>query len=384
MLVVLSVLTSCRIRSRFAMPVLLGVVLAVYGYACTSSASQLLRLNLVSVEKYNQVLLLEAVINRSECFFMLDTGYAGAPVLSTTYLALPPSKYGEMVHKYADIVNTLRTAPPSEDDRFGAVGRFIQQAGCYDFTSGCMMRLMSIGDTTQKQSDMLMCPMLELKNTAGHYVSPRRRGKAHADVFVTNALPSSVHILTCDYLLHSAPCLISISRGTLELSMPTPRYLLLKATYISVPAQMSGGAFVVPITVGGVVYRCTVDTGAPGPICLGASAASRLKSCSLASQSLSQVGVNGENVCSDMLYSHVEFCGYGFDKALVFANGNDLEQVDGYVGLAFLRAFDMLLAPNAISFQRNGLKMLDIEDFRDASNARPCPNSKLKCRASAV
>ena len=273
----------------------------------------------------------------------------------------------------------------SVNDQHAAIDGFIQKSGCFAYTSGCTMRLMGIGATQEQQADMLMCPTLRLRGRGGGFVSPKHiASRAHADVFVTHSLPSSVHILTCDFLLHSAPCLIDFSGLRLSLSMPTGATLLAQRASHMHPLEQSGGAFVINIEVGGEMFRCTMDTGAPGAVCLGAPAAKRLRHCArgAGARAIRQSGVNGENVCSEVLSSTVRFAGEEFADVPILANSHAVEMVDGYVGLGFLRGFNILIAPTGIGFKRNRLPLQAMSAYDTVAHVGGC-SLQLRCDESA-
>mmetsp|Transcript_37752 Transcript_37752/g.121361 ORF Transcript_37752/g.121361 Transcript_37752/m.121361 type:complete len:164 (+) Transcript_37752:347-838(+) len=111
---------------------------------------------------------------------------------------------------------------------------------------------------------MLLCPGLELRGAAhGRYVCPKAsRRLPQADVLMTNHEMSSPHILTLDYLMHQAPCLVSPSRGVLRLGLGSVEFLAEASRHRSVSCVLHGGAFVCEVRLDGVPFRCTVDTGA--------------------------------------------------------------------------------------------------------------------------
>lgn len=221
---------------------------------------------------------------------------------------------------------------------------------------------------------MLLCPMLQIKNWRGAYLGAKGHSGPKADVFVTHSLPSSVHILTCDFLLHHAPSALWMGRQSLELDIQPVRALLLSRRFHRMPIDMSGGAFVVPIRVGGAIMRCTVDTGAPASLSIGYDALARIGHCrrSTPNSVLRQTGVNNEKICSELLQIDVDFCGKTFKDCVVFANSMAVEQVDGYVGMGFLRAFDMMFASEGIAFSPSGLRVKTVQDYASVTSKGKC------------
>lgn len=342
------------------------------------------RAHLIAIDVVNETLVLEGELSGDSMLFMLDTGYAGPPVLSASYLAICNKCKGTVEKQYHRAVELLE-AGVSEDSQNEAIDSFLRRSGCLAYTSGCTMRLMSIGTTHEQQADMFMCNMLKLTTTYNGLATPKRASSdAHADVFVTNPLPTSVHIITCDFLLHSSPALISPSRQLLHLNMSVAEEVFERTRMTLHPLSMSGGSFVVAIHLGGEKFRCTVDTGAPGPVCLSSAASARLRSCERNvgdTRVLRQAGVNGEQVCSELISTSMSFCGKVFEHVPVFVNDSDTEQVDGYIGMGVLRAFDILISPSGIGFARGTLPMRTLDEYRTAAVPGKCDGVRLGCGA---
>ena len=336
------------------------------------------KLNLVDSDGMNEVILLNARVNGRSFLFMLDTGYAGPPVLSRSYLAISDPTHLNVKSRYKTILKRLLSV--KEEDEHAAVNEYMNRGGCFPFTSGCTMRLMGIGSTQEQQADMLMCPMLHLENVVYGMHPPKTQTNVRADVFVTNSLKHSVHIITCDLLLHHSPCMLDLGKQRLELDMSFTRYLSVKPSFYTMSAVFSGGAYVVPIVIGsGDIIRCTVDTGSPGSICIGANAASRLQQCQATDRkSLQQNGVNGEVVCSELIEASVGFADRRY-KVPILINSMPTDQVDGYIGMGFLRAFDILMTTTEIGFRLNGISMKSIGDFKSHASLRGCGRETLPC-----
>ena len=316
-----------------------------------------------------EVLLLLSNMNGKNVFWQIDTGYAGPPVLSTTYLSfLDRSSHGTTESDYHEVLRRLQRKETRER-RMHASDTFAYSHRCVAYTSGCTMRLMGIASTVEQQADMFMCGMLEFESVQGGMVAPKlARSPAlggQADVLVTNPLPSSVHILTSDYLFQIAPCCMHMQDERLEYLLSPARVVELRASFAfsRERLQLVGGSLAVPIRVGGRQFRVTVDTGAPGSICLGRRAQGRF-TCLQRGGSVHQVGVNAESVCSSIVTADVDFFGHHVESAVVFVNDLDVEHTDGYVGLGFLRGFDLMLAPPHVGFRPSGLSVRRLSEYR--------------------
>ena len=97
---------------------------------------------------------------------MIDTGYAGPPVLSACYLAVNDPTQDDVDQRFRKITQRL-DAGVTTDRQHRAIDEFINARGCLAYTSGCTMRLMGIGSTQEQQADMLMCDMLEMRTNLG-------------------------------------------------------------------------------------------------------------------------------------------------------------------------------------------------------------------------
>ena len=312
--------------------------------------------------------------------FLVDTGYAGPPVLSTSYLAIEENPLltavGSVQTRYPKIIKAL-TKNVTASARDAAIESLLRQRQCLAFTSGCTMRLMSIGATEEQQADMLLCPSIMLATLAGGYAAPTQR-IVDADVVVSNPLPHSIHILTCDYLLHASPVLLDLEHGCLDMCLDATVTFAHKVGMTMHTAEMNGGAFVIPIELGGQIFRVTMDTGAPGPVTLGSKAASRLTACTSTKKALTQEGVNGEHVCSDIVIAEMRFAGVSANVP-VLINDHPVEGVDGYVGLGILRAVNILITHDEVGFLRNSNAMRDAETYMAAHNGASCAKSATAC-----
>ena len=89
--------------------------------------------------------------------------------------------------------------------------------------------------------------------------------------------------------------------------------------------------------------------------------------------------MNGENIFSEIIRTNVTFCGTVLRDAAVFVNDSDVEQVDGYVGLGVLRAFDMLLTQNGIGFAANRLEIRPFHTYVSVASSSTCDAVELPC-----
>ena len=268
----------------------------------------------------------------------------------------------------------------SDDARYLALTELIQSRKCLTFTSGCTMRLMGIGTVQEQQADMLLCGMLEMRTVYGTLSAPKRvAADVMGDVFVTHSLPNSVHILTIDYLRHAGPALLDLEALELRLNLNVDQELYFRARMHMFEPDMHGGAFVVPVALGGVTLRFTVDTGAPGPFSIDARSFKRIMQCTNTKQHTQQIGVNGEEVCSQVASVRANFAGMDAVVPVLVNDLNSDPEVDGYVGLGILRGFNILLSDHGIGFLRNSNAIHTVEHYTKYATMGACPGMVLPC-----
>lgn len=306
----------------------------------------------------NEALVVDTVLCGERALFQIDTGYAGAPVISKSYLSVQGKVSGNTIYEqYASSIKESKRT--SVDATHRALGGLLRSGVCRSYTSGCTMRLMGIGSISEMQSDMLLCPSLAMRNKQGVYQS--LGGRVDADVFMTHPLKGGVHILTCDYLLHRSPSVICPSEGTLWLGLSSGNKKQMEPSFKFHDAFFVGGSFAIMMTVGGSAMRVVVDTGATAPLSIGRKAAGRMKTCTTpqgGSYHLTQTGVNGERICSSAVSVRVTIGQIDVGNVDAFVNDDDVEGADAYAGLGMLRALDLWLEPTRVGVRRNKLQPL--------------------------
>ena len=283
---------------------------------------------------------------------MLDTGYAGPPVVNTSALAAEEDavrKLGsERRWNRLDVRRRAAYVYAGGNSRIASAVRFGKKSGCVLYTSGCTMRLMSIGSTNERRANLLLCPpaaAMPLGTDRLPVTSPHNA--IDAQVWVSNVLPHTPHIYTMDALRHDAPVLISAKKGKVQfLPRPLPRRWCAKHGFWPAHASLEAGSFMVPCTVGGVKGHFTVDTGYGGTAALSSVFAARIDAARMTctGQTLTQHGANGEAVsCKVCLLS------FGIADVNVtgpvpmLVNSTPVDAADGYIGMGILRMFDMVV-----------------------------------------
>ena len=346
-----------------------------------ASHSSKLRFHRVQSEAGGQGehLVLRGKLNGKSCIWLLDTGFAGPPVLSMSYLAYlakNDAKHADIAKEYHEVARRIRSIKPSQ--RTKVMTDFMQTGQCDAYTSGCSMRLMGISSIVEQQADLLLCsPILfQSADDPSTYLSPRQTtGNAAGDVCVTNVLPHTPHILTTDWLFHCSPIVLRMEDEVMEVGVDKAA----SSAFHKQPLRLMGGAVLIDMVVGGTQTTVTMDTGAPGGISLGKHMIRKLK-CTSGELSISQIGVNNETICSTLVNANVSFCGSEYEDVCVFLNDSKVHQTDGYVGMGFLRAFDIYISKTNVGFSRNGLPWRTTKDYAsDRSVSNWACNEKRVC-----
>lgn len=274
--------------------------------------------------------------------YLVDTAFSGAPVVSLSYAAhlksTPSLRHMAPREQHRRVA---RLPKPREEQMDAALRELIVKSRSRVFTSGCTMRLASIGEITESHSDMILAGALR---TGGLMM----RG---GDVFVTNELAGSVNVLTSDFLYHRAPVLVAPAKGKIVFRAAAWRRYGFRIERTTLVA----GAPSVAVVVGGVSRQLILDTGASSCVCLNPG----IRFHGLPSdQKVVQRGVNGERVCGAVSVADVEIAGFRLPSVQVVQNTAALPHADGYVGLGVLRAFDLLVSFDYVGFKRSGLPVL--------------------------
>lgn len=294
-----------------------------------------------------QNLYLNARIGDVDTIFLIDTGFAGPPVINTHYITQAFFEKGRYsVIERAKMVDRKQFTPGHD----AAVSKFISQTGARDYTAGCRVNLTGISSSYQRHSDLLLVPTIAFMSTTGQFSTP---GADRGDVCVTNVMKNTPHVLTTDYIVHNSPCLISVSDGVVEWRMSLSRVASVRPFFTFVQTEWFGGAMVCDIVVGAASMRCVVDTGSEMCVTLGKNSLSKIKSHKKSGRSVTQSGVSGQRTCSDVILADVRFGGTTSRDCFVTVNSSDLPQVDGYMGMGLLRCYDLLLADHQLFVRRN-------------------------------
>lgn len=325
------------------------------------------RFSLVTDTQGNESIVFDASLAGRSSLFLLDTAYAGAPVVSTSFLAVQDKcTVGSVQERFRTALRLMS----SIDSNTRVTSVETLSTACRGFTSGCTMRLMGIGETVENQSDMLLCPAVALD---GH---TRTFDDIDADVLVTNPLMGSPHILTVDYLLHRAPCVIRPREGCVHFRLTIGQEMIMRPTFEFHETRMIGGAFAIPVDVGGARLVVVVDTGAATTISISSKAVDRLRTCETAAsvRRVTQVGVNGERVCSNIVRAPVTIGGHSLGVLDIMANTSAVQGADGYMGMGVLRAFDLWLEHNRLGTRPSGLEARQTVTH---TTAGACPGAPL-------
>lgn len=313
----------------------------------------------------NIAFVCEAEIGGHSTLFILDSGFAGMPVLSLPVLAVESGER-QLVDEHMSIAARAMATTLRRQD--AALDALVRKKGCCAFSGGCTQTLMGIGANTTTTSDTVLAPPILLRTTEDTLVGGRFcSGRPNADVLSTTRM-ATPHILTLDYLRQSAPVLVAPRQGVLRLSLRPDEMRAALPGFRTVSTSMSGGSFVTKLRVGGAEITATVDTGAAVYVALGPTAAARVRSCDASDPlHVTQHGVSGEVVCSTVLRTTVDMGGLITTECPVYVNSIDLGDVDGYVGAALLEAYELLILERELRIRPVGdvdVHLLDTSHVR--------------------
>jgi predicted aspartyl protease len=337
---------------------------------------------LVTDSHQNESLVLQASLNGVDVLFMLDTAYAGPPVLSTSYLSLllhmkqqgtyRRLRSSPLTSQYEEVTRSLKTGSNGHGGYQGvtkeeAVRSFMAESRSRAYTSGCTMRLMGIGETAEAQADMILCDNVLMGGASPHF----------SEVFVTHRLPLSINILTMDFLFHRSPSVIRPRLGTVTFYAKIP---LREFSFTN--SHLLGGSVCVNMDVGGAVLRIILDTGATACLSLSPSAVPRVSQCELpkVNQTIHQIGVNGERVCSQAFQANIKLAGIEIQNVQVLSNSTEVEGADGYAGIGLLRSFNMCFTHTTVGFSASGLPPKGFSSLSQGSCQKAILPSSCKAR----
>ena len=166
--------------------------------------------------------------------------------------------------------------------------------------------------------------------------------------------------------------MLYLKSGFMTLAMGSTEFLYERAQCTHISSETIGGAYVCSINISGVNVRCTVDTGASTTICVGAPVLKRLQNYKMTNEHIEQVGINAEVICSDIVRCDVEFANMSFHDLPVFVNQQNVEETDGYVGLGFLKAFNLLVTPMSLFAQFNGAPVASLDSYDNVRRQGTC------------
>ncbi len=341
-------------------------------------------LALIEVHGSNPCLAVRARVGEYETVFCIDTGFAGPCLLSLPCVVLQQSmrlgtEDDDGVRTWCDAAQQrLARSSASNDQQERALQEFLRRNRCSDFTSGCTMRLASIGTTKEQTSEILLTPPLELRTTEGTWSSPRAcSGQPIAELLTSTPMPT-LHLLTCDWLTQNAPALLLPHEGVLRTNMSTEAFGRERSTLTSISRELSGGSFVTTVRVQGVDMRVTVDSGAACYLSIGRASSEKMRECRASGKYMQQVGANGESICSQAVLATVAMAGEEVADVPVLVNDMDVDNEDGYLGICFLRHFDLCVTPHELFARRNNA-LFDITLLDSMMSERSCGASAPAC-----
>jgi hypothetical protein len=305
-------------------------------------------------------LVLVGWVGEERTLFLIDTGYAGPPVLNTDFLA---SGHGFSGATERDIDKRLTDLRVSRRGHRAAVDKFVAAVSGMEFTAGCRMNLSGITNSMQKHSDLLLVPPILFQGVTNRpHIPSASSNIPKADVMVTNSMESTPHILTSDYIRHRAPCLLQISRRRVRWCLSYSEFLAACIYMSKAKTHFIGGAYAVDVTVGKHTFTCLMDTGSESGLTLGRHASERLDEYTNTAKRVRQSGIGGQTDCSPLVSCRVKLGPHEMADFPVVLSSTDHPMVDGYVGMGLLRSFDIMISKTDVFFAPSGLLPLKVSD----------------------
>ena len=335
----------------------------------------------LSGDETNLAIIFEGNIGSHDMIWQLDTGYAGAPVISSRYLAAEVrnrkrySKY-RPTDRYDKNMELMGTIGKNDEDFVRVcVDEFISTQGCTEYTAGCSVNTISIAARSMKHSQLIMCRCMELQTVGGRRFCVKRattKKSGLADVFMISDIKGP-HIMTMDYMTQIGPVVLWMRERRMEVCKGL-RKTWLRSKFDMKRLHLNGGSPIVSVRVGGIRLRCVLDTGATVCMSINRNANRPYMSHKRTLKKITQLGINNEYVCSDVITTTVVMCNKKFvDVPIVVTDVTD--DVDGYIGMGLLRCFDIMFTSSSMGMRYNGVSPVSKTTYLKSAQSGECASS---------
>lgn len=318
----------------------------------------------------NSSLLLRAKFSNYETPVLLDTGFGGYNVYNT--FAARAENY------YINKMGLAYWHSLSIEDMYEKIIYFndeYRSSYSSDFYENCtvlddeyQVELVSISDIVPVNTKLLMCPMLEVRNSLGNLPPNKIPAK---EIFMQNNFNNLPHILTIEYLLEQVPILMDFENYVLKLNANIDD-LRTKRVYV-MDHIMTDGVYALRMTLNGVSGYFIMDTGFSGTITVYDNHRDIFNFDNTNENRLiQQMGISGTQTCSDLTYGDLEIVpGNIINQVPVMLSSSDnkgSDEIYGYVGIVILKYFNILISSNfdVLFFKNENFNNIDcgyIQDF---------------------
>lgn len=314
--------------------IVVGLIVAlvgVYEASAVDPASQV-ELHLVHDGTPEAAIVVEARLGPREPLLMqVDTGFAGAPVVSGPCLLATGS--GSVSERFDAAARAKASARSAQ-----ALGDFAREQQCTSYTAGCRTTAATAAGTQARRSELWQCDPLELQTRGGF----QRLRRIPGEVVMGSTEPSP-HMLTIDYLRDVAPCVFWMRQGVLEVPRGV-RAAWVWAQFSTQPLELRAGAPLVRARVDGQKYKLVLDTGASVAVMLFGAAAPAPGTAAV------HHDTHGKAVPSKEVERTVTIDGLKREWRVPVLHA-PAAHIEGLIGLAILRDLDVYLGTDAVGFR---------------------------------
>jgi len=331
-----------------------------------------MRLTAVDAGTASAALVVGGSVGGTKMMFQVDTGYSGPPVVSPRFLAaeaqLGKGRRSDVGAHFKACLEAMEALRAEETFVSSCVSEFVA-SNCTQYTGGCHVKTQTISSTSMRHSDLVTCGCIHL--TSGtRQVCATQKGAKGADAILLSDI-SGPHILTMDYLLRVSPCVLWLRSERLELCRGV-RGRFLQSKFHMRRLVLNRGSPLVTVRVGGARLSCVLDTGAGLSVSVTREKLEAMMRHKKTMKRITQVGVDAEEVCSDLVVSTVALAGKRFRDVPVAVTDVRGDGVDGYIGLGLLRCFDLMITRSAIGLRFNGDFPIGEAAFAKATTEGEC------------
>lgn len=304
---------------------------------------------------YDSVVL-RGRINDYVTVFLLDTGFGGHLIYNSFAAGIEHGeikKYGKVVWENMEPYNMLRLISNGYGVGDGDSKDDYLEKKCTVVDDDYSISLVSISEIVDVDTELLMCPVMNLERTNGTFVD-----SDGGELFIENKIDGSPHIITLDYLLRRLPVILDFEKGEL-----ITHALDIPSNLRFVPSKMVDYVFAIELSVNGRMGYFIMDTGFSGTLCIYKGFEDKfITSDQTTDSSVEQMGVDTESVCSNIYDdNNLVIADYELRGIPVITSDSEnkgSDGIQGYVGSMVLQYFHIMISNDKKLYMvRNGIDL---------------------------